>query len=988
MVLLMNFWKYKAFSLAFIYILFFSVSANGQLDVKHFIPPLHARALAGNHYLVLGTPVASTFNVTVKDGAGNLLATIPISNTSSSTTLIGSNYTSPLMVSQATLNTVLGNGKGLILTAPQPFYANVRVTVTDQAGSLTSKGATAAKGKEFRTGHMFNNSASGSYKSNFFSFMATEDSTTVIISDIHAGVVLEGVAPGTSTVTVILNTGQSYVVSNYVDNASASNNVNGLNGTKITSDKDIVVNCGTWLGGNAISGTSPTGASDSGKDIGIDQIVPVNNVGKEYVLIKGFGIDNERTIVVAAENNTQIFLNGSGNAVATINAGQYHVIYGTSFSTNNNLYLTASKPVFVTQTINGLSGYSVDNEHCGGMNFIPPVLCTGDKNVTIPNVQFIGSAYIQIIADAGAVIQANGNTIGGAKSIPGTSAYVTYSISGYTGDVQLTSTEPIRVALINGSGNVGAAGYFSGFSKEINMSATYESNGVSGVNEIVEGCGVATVTIERLGYFAANSAVLTLQVSGTATEGVDFSNIPTQLVLAAGQTQVSFTINAFSDNLLEGNESVILSLIINGNYCGETDLVFTIKNIAKLIVDLDSIRMLCPGDSTILKPTISGGYQPYSYLWSTGDTSSQITVGPAFTTSYGLMVTDFCALDTVYKSIIVQVPDLALSVNAGPDTTVLCPYTPLNATASVIGGTEQYSYQWLSNGIILSSQPELSYSPAVSNEYVINVVDFCGQKVSDTFDVIVTTPLMELTVNEDRRICPYDPAELWVNVTGGLQPFAYYWDHSGETSTNVWVNPGVSTTYLVRVTDACNTYEVTANPKVIVEKPLADFSILSNTQVNNLPIYFNNTSIGGVYWQWDLGNGETSTLFSPGTTYLEDGTYTVTLIATNELGCTDTVTKGILIKPEFWFYAPNAFTPDGNQFNNNYSVSVIGSTSFEFNIYNRWGELVFRAEDPAFEWDGTYDGQVIQDGVVTYTALIAGEDGETRKYVGHINVLR
>ena len=70
----------------------FQISGYGQLDTKHFIPPMHARTLAGNHFLVLGTPVSTSFDVLVTDGAGNIIATLPVSNAASTTISLGSDY--------------------------------------------------------------------------------------------------------------------------------------------------------------------------------------------------------------------------------------------------------------------------------------------------------------------------------------------------------------------------------------------------------------------------------------------------------------------------------------------------------------------------------------------------------------------------------------------------------------------------------------------------------------------------------------------------------------------------------------------------------------------------------------------------------------------------------------------------------------------------------------------------------------------------------
>jgi gliding motility-associated-like protein len=972
-----------------VFVLLFSMNGLAQLDTKHFIPPMHARESEGTHYLVLGTPVTTPFNVTVKDGAGTLIMTIPVSNGSSSTNTVGVGVSSPFLVEEALLNLPLtsGSGKGLILTAPEPFYANIRVKVNSQAASLTSKGQDASTGTDFRVGNLFNNAGLASVKSNCFSFMATEDNTTVTVSEIKSGVVLRGVAPGTTTFTVQLNAGDSYVASAYLDESGASNNTNGLNGTHITSNRPIVVNCGSWLGGNAIDGTSPNGPIDTGRDIGIDQIVPIDVIGDEYVLIKGFGIDNERTIVVASQDNTQLFING-GTLIATLNAGDYHVIEGTSFSGNGNLYLTSSAPVYVTQTTNGDSGNSSDNERQAGMNFIPPVKCTGQKAVTLPDVSFLGTAYINIVADAGAAITANGNPLSGASAVPGTSNYVTYSISGYTGDVNLVSTHPIRVSLINRSGNVGAAGYFSGFSKEVNLNASYFNNGVQSTDAISEGCGSATITIERLSIYANDPVTINLSTSGTAQEGVDYSTIPTQVSLAAGQTQTTFDIDALFDNVNEGSETVTITLSVAGNYCLEDEITFEINDIAEPTVMLDDVNAACPGEEITLTPIVDGGQAPYLYSWSTGDTTESITVSPYSTQSYTITVIDACTQTSADATATIFVPDNPLYVFAGQDQTVLCPYTPSSLIAEATGGNPAYSYFWSTNGVDLGTGAVLNVSPPSTTDYIVEVVDNCGISSFDTVRITVTVPLMEVTVNEDRLICPFDETELWCQISGGLPPFNYYWQHSGETDSSVVVSPATSTTYTVSVTDACNTYSVEGYPFVEVVQPVADFSFLSNTTVEGLPVYFENTSIGSVSWDWDLGNGDYSTLFSPGTTYETAGTYTVTLIATNEMGCVDTISKPMSILHEYWFYAPNAFTPDGNELNNSYAVSVIGAVEFDFQIFNRWGELIFESQDPDFKWDGTYNGNYIQDGVFVYVATVLDENGEKHEYSGHISLLK
>jgi hypothetical protein len=178
-------------SLFLILLLTFSVQTFAQLDVKHFIPPLFGREDKGCHYLTLSTPQTNAFPVTVTDGSGNFITTLTVSNSASISYNLGCNDTSRFLVTEAELNTALSN-EGLILTAQYPFYVNLRVQAGAQAGSLTSKGEKASLGTDFSVGFMYNNNGQSFRKANVFGFMATENNTTVNITEIRPGVVFRG----------------------------------------------------------------------------------------------------------------------------------------------------------------------------------------------------------------------------------------------------------------------------------------------------------------------------------------------------------------------------------------------------------------------------------------------------------------------------------------------------------------------------------------------------------------------------------------------------------------------------------------------------------------------------------------------------------------------------------------------------------------------------------------------------------------------------
>ncbi|MBL4592677.1 MAG: hypothetical protein JKX68_02555, partial [Flavobacteriales bacterium] len=629
--------------LALFIITLIPMHAVAQLDVEHYIPPVFGREDLGTHFVVLSTPAPTPFVVTITDGSGNVIATPLISSAASSSIYLGAGTATEFLVTEAELNTIMV-GEGLILTAPEPFYVNIRVFANPQGGSLTSKGAKAAFGKDFWTGHMFGHNFHDFRKSHGFGIMATENNTTVNITDINTGVIFRGTTPvgaplTTPSVTIVLNAGETYVMAAFMDEPSQTNNTNGVNGTHITADKNIVVNCASWLAGNGLSGVTP----DQGRDLGIDQIVPVENVGDEYVLIKGEGIDNEKTIIVATAANTDIFIDGNPVAITTLaNPGDFYVLDGSVFSVNDNLYLTSTSPVYLYQMTNGGDAATYDNERQNGLMFLPPVGCSGGKSVFLPNVDSIGTAFINIIADAGANVYVNAVLQGGGDPIVGTSNYVTYKLtSGYTGDVTVTSDKLIRVALINLSGNIGAAGYFSGFTKDFNV----QTNTVNGNNIALEGCINASFTF-GIDAPAAIPTVITYQIWGTATNGVDYTYIDTTVTIPAGQTQATIIINSIQDGITEGQESIFI--VYQPDLCSPLDTAFLFIDDAQPIVfTLNETDLNCFNDSTgQILVNASGGFPPYTYQVTypqgnqTNDTLKPITGLPAGT--YTVQVFDIC----------------------------------------------------------------------------------------------------------------------------------------------------------------------------------------------------------------------------------------------------------------------------------------------------------------------------------------------------------
>jgi gliding motility-associated-like protein len=508
---------------------------------------------------------------------------------------------------------------------------------------------------------------------------------------------------------------------------------------------------------------------------------------------------------------------------------------------------------------------------------------------------------------------------------------------------------------------------------------------------MAEGCVSTTVTLTRGSNNLSVPLTIPISVNGTATPGVDYSSIPNSVTFPAGQTTVSFTFSAFADAATEGIETVNLVFAIPDPCGGNASQTINLKinDVAPVQVAVESDEVLCPGNPIEVIANATGGVGPYVYSWNTGETTSSIFVNPSSTQTYTVSVTDNCLLQTAVGSGTVIIPVYqSLTATSSPDITEICPYLPATLSVTAIGGAGVYSYQWSAGAENLDTIETQDVLPSTSTTYNILITDQCGNTVTEQVIYTITSPPLILTMSPAQLICPGDSAFVSATATGGFGQYYYNWLINGATTEGIWVKPSETTSYEVTVSDECQTFTVEGTAIVEVIKPNADFAISSNTLFEGLPITFQNLTTGGVTYFWTFGDGNSSTMVHPNNTYQVPGTYTVTLIATNQLGCKDTVSKPIVILPEYYIYVPNAFTPDGNRSNNYFSASTVNIAQLNVKIFNRWGEMIFESDQLDFAWNGTYKDFKVQDGIFVYKIEYKTTGGIEETIVGHVALIK
>jgi len=648
-------------------------------------------------------------------------------------------------------------------------------------------------------------------------------------------------------------------------------------------------------------------------------------------------------------------------------------------------------PEFVNAGFNDVFGFFISGPGISGQQNIAKL--PGGTPVTIDNVNSgaNGSYFVY-------------NGTGSESPYNSSASYIQYD--GFTkpleavSKVQCGETYHLIIAVADAGDGIYDSGIFleanslkSQMPIDISYNLSYQA--YSDPSKMIEGCVTANFNLIRSGNSTtlATPVSIPVFVSGTATQGSDYtSSIPATINFAAGQTTATFSFNAINDGVIEPEENVHL-LFPLVNACGDTvpiEFDLKIEDVLPVTVTVEDTNVLCYGDPVILYATVSGGAGPYTYVWNNGGSTSTISVAPLVTTTYTCTVTDNCLNQTVSDIGTVSVPVYPpITLIETPDITQICPYLYDTLTVYAQGGAGRYTYQWSSSvPEFLGRDTMQAIHPSGTTIYTVIVKDQCDSVKAANVIYIVTSPPLELTMSPVIEICPFDSALVSVQAIGGYGQYYYSWSNSGSTNSSQWVHPLSTTSYTVSVSDECQTYDVDGTTSVEVIKPTADFVISSSPVFNNLPITFNNLSINAQSYNWTFGNGNSSSLNSPNNQYVDPGYYTVTLIATDHLGCKDTTAKVIFIEEEHYIYVPNSFTPDKNRFNNSFRASTVGINELTVSIFNRWGELVYTSDRVDFSWDGTYESVEAKSDTYIYEIKYISNSGYQDTIIGHVNLLR
>lgn len=583
---------------------------------------------------------------------------------------------------------------------------------------------------------------------------------------------------------------------------------------------------------------------------------------------------------------------------------------------------------------------------------------------------------------------------------------------GCPGTITVTITQPPALKLSASSSDLACNGVCTGTASILSSggSAPYNyswSNGSTLASTTSLCAGTYTVVLSDKNNCTQDTSI-------TINSPVALSHTSTSTAATCGKKDGSVSINesggvpTYSYLWNTGAVTSKISNVASGNYTvtvkdskGCTEAVqMNVPGSLPGTLQIDPpVQLPCFGDKNgTISVSITGGSGPYTYAWSNGALATT-TISNLGAGTYTVSITDKNGCVGTAMDSVIQPPPLFLPSMSQ----IICNGLAATLTSNANGGTAPYSYLW-SNADTASS---LTDSPNTTTAYTLETTDANGCKISQT-DTIFINPVPQAAFRAP-NVCVgiptvfQDSSYLPTVQNGTISSWSW---NFGDGTNSVSQSPvhiySTAGTYTVSLTVAegpcasAITHTVTVYPL-----PKADFSVSPETaSVSDPVITIADLSTGGVKGNWYFGD-MTDTSYVPGMnhihTYPADNkpggeTYTVKLNIVNQYGCPDSILKVIHLDPEWAFYVPNAFSPNGDDKNEVFFGTGFGILEKEMWIWDRWGLLIFHTTEIDGAWDGRVQngnsGELAQQDVYVWRIDIKEIFGKHHRYMGHVTLVR
>ena len=547
--------------------------------------------------------------------------------------------------------------------------------------------------------------------------------------------------------------------------------------------------------------------------------------------------------------------------------------------------------------------------------------------------------------------------------------------SSYTCDgpeISFSAVAPCATSILWDFGDPGSGNGNSGTGAAVTHAYLNEGTYLVTIT-VLNPCGPAfteTLTVTVLGLSIAMLYATCGQANGSLEAIVTGSNGPFVFDWQPGGGT-----SALCDGLAPGDYSLTVSGM---DMCPITGSG-TVDNAGSLLmVGMSHTDVSCNGSSDGTASAEVSGSTANTFQWSpmggdqaqaTGLSAGEYAV--TVTGDNGCEVTQTVTIDEPQVVIVAADPEVALCAGAS---------VTLGSEAS--GGVGAFDFDWSPSG------PEVS--PEVTTIYSVTATDANGCiSNTATITVNVNAAIVPTLIVDEPSGCSAHCVQFTAGPAGMVSYTLDYGDGSiGPDPAHCYVRPGLFDVALTVTDDiGCSGSAVFMGLVEALPRPTAGIIAPATIIVTENPLQLVDASSGGTHWQWDFDGavGE-DTLPYPLILFPEIDCYTLRQVVINNLGCSDTATMEVCMENEYALFAPNAFTPNGDGFNEVFGLvtSVRSPVFFVFCVFDRWGREVFSTSDPDEGWSG----EKAENGIYAWNVELRDSEQKLRKASGHVVLVR
>lgn len=584
----------------------------------------------------------------------------------------------------------------------------------------------------------------------------------------------------------------------------------------------------------------------------------------------------------------------------------------------------------------GITGpYALAGYPAGGSNI---AVIPGGTPVTINNVGDASNTPYYVFNESASTL-----TYGDAIQYDGTTVVLNAAAS-----VQCNQTYHIKLAISNVGDQAFDSGVFLEAGSFVSDAVAVTVATVSGDTTIVEGCTDANFIFTRPATQLDDTLIINYTITGDAIEGVDYNDLINPITFLPGEDSVVINLSPVQDGLSEGFESVIITVEII-NPCNDT--IFSSGTIfigdGPIINILESDPLvLCATDSIPLSVSASGGYAPYTYVWTT-ITGAPIGTGDTITGSilangvvqYLVTATDNCNFSNVDTVSLTMNQTLAVDT-MGTEPSSCQPTGVVWGLATGITGVP--AYNWTGPGANNTNFIDASvWENIPSGWYYFTVTDNVCTASDSVFVDLLDPPIASFSVTPLSGCAPME-----VSITNTSQNGTNYLWSLGDGTTNTTADLSGFTHIFT---------DTTSNQAYVIQLIVQQGPFCSDTAVIGVI-----TSVCGC--------------MNP---------------AADNYNPNATVDDGSCIFPDPIITAPNVITPNNDGLNDTFILEWMNLTSLRLVILNRWGNTIYDVTSAdLLNMTPSWDGGNATDGVYFYRYEGIGVAGQELDGHGFLHLVR